>query len=214
MADFPYFPFYPGDFVIDTQHLSTAEVGAYMKLLCAAWMQDDCSLPSDDRMLQRITGIRGAAWKLSKDTLLSFWDQNQEGRIYQKRLTMEREKVIAMVAQKSHAGKVSQAKRKSLKNKDTVSTDVERALQREDNGNSTIQNQNQNYYKTPLFDNYDHNTGTSANNGRGRLRKKRVDEQWEDYFTEIHPTVKKAIGEARPGESWEDYLQRYRQGTQ
>ena len=211
MADFPYFPFYPGDFVIDTQHLSTAEVGAYVKLMCAAWMQDDCTLPSDDRMLQRTTGIRGAAWVRSKETLLSFWSQTEEGRLHQKRLTMEREKVIAMVAQKSYAGRSSQAKRKSLKDKEQPSTGVKRTLQRQGNGNSTIQNQSQSKYKKPLFDNYDHNTGTSPAKGRGVLRKKGNDESWDDYLDGVHPLVRKAIGEAKPGESWETYLARYKE---
>jgi len=42
----PAFQFYPNDFVSGTRRMTTAEVGAYMLLLCAQW--DDGSVPGDD----------------------------------------------------------------------------------------------------------------------------------------------------------------------
>lgn len=42
----PAFQFYPNDFVSGTRRMTTAEVGAYILLLCAQW--DDGSVPGDD----------------------------------------------------------------------------------------------------------------------------------------------------------------------
>ena len=122
----------------DTVHLTTAEVGAYTKMLCAAWLQKDCSLPDNERQLQRIAGIKGAAWKQSKESLMEFWEASGEGRIIQKRLSLERQKLTSYGVQKSLAGKSSQAKRKALKDKEQTSTGVEQAFERNVNETSTM----------------------------------------------------------------------------
>lgn len=74
-------PVFGDAYLADTTHLTTEEHGAYFLLLLAAWRQDDCSLPMDDRKLARITGLSAKKWKSVRDTVLEFWTI-EDGRIY------------------------------------------------------------------------------------------------------------------------------------
>lgn len=61
-----WWPMYPADFSIDTAHLTLEEVGAYVKLLNAAWRQGG-SIPCDSRHLSNIVGVSSQKWRnLSK----------------------------------------------------------------------------------------------------------------------------------------------------
>lgn len=89
MAAPAYLPLFGSDYLADTSHLTTEEHGAYLLLLIAAWRQDDCGLPNDDRKLARITGLSARKWLAIKDTILEFWTV-EGGRIFQARLRKER----------------------------------------------------------------------------------------------------------------------------
>ena len=65
-------PFYVADYLADTAHLSTIEHGAYVLLLMAYWRGG--GLPSDERMLQRITRMTAREWARSRDVLAAFFD--------------------------------------------------------------------------------------------------------------------------------------------
>ncbi|WP_226018441.1 DUF1376 domain-containing protein [Novosphingobium sp. FKTRR1] len=81
-------PLFADAYLADTTHLSTEEHGAYLLLLMAAWRQDDCTLPLDDKKLARITGLSLRKWLIIKPTILEFWTVDS-GRISQKRLQKE-----------------------------------------------------------------------------------------------------------------------------
>lgn len=83
-----YLPLFGSDYLADTSHLSTEEHGAYLLLMMAAWRQDDCGLPVDDKKLARITGLSVRKWTAIKETILEFWTV-ENGRIYQPRLLKE-----------------------------------------------------------------------------------------------------------------------------
>ncbi len=83
-----YLPLFGSDYLADTSHLSTEEHGAYLLLMIAAWRQDDCGLPLDDKKLGRIVGLSSRKWAQIKDTILEFW-RVENGRIYQPRLHKE-----------------------------------------------------------------------------------------------------------------------------
>jgi uncharacterized protein YdaU (DUF1376 family) len=51
----PWFKFYTGNFKSKTDHLSNAEVGAYVRLLASYW--DNNGLPYNERLLTRIAKI-------------------------------------------------------------------------------------------------------------------------------------------------------------
>ena len=55
--DLPWFREYPGDFTVQTSHLSTTQVGALTKLRHAMWVRPHRSVPSDHATLRRITGL-------------------------------------------------------------------------------------------------------------------------------------------------------------
>jgi uncharacterized protein YdaU (DUF1376 family) len=56
-----WFPFYPNDFLASSKVtvMTTEEVGCYLFLLCHAWQDPLCSLPSDDATLQRLARFTG-----------------------------------------------------------------------------------------------------------------------------------------------------------
>lgn len=95
-------PLFADAYLADTTHLTTEEHGAYLLLLMAAWRQEDCDLPDDDRKLARIAGLSRQKWAAVRGTILEFWTA-ENGRIYQPRLRRER----VWVAQKSEASKKS-----------------------------------------------------------------------------------------------------------
>lgn len=82
-------PFFGDAYLADTTHLTTEEHGAYFLLLLAAWRQDDCALPDNDKKLARIAGVSAQKWRSIKPTLMDFW-KVENGRIFQPRLRKER----------------------------------------------------------------------------------------------------------------------------
>ena len=62
-----WFPFYPGDYLRDTGHLTAAEHGAYL-LLLIHYMANG-GLPADERIIQRITKLSAPNWARSRSTL-------------------------------------------------------------------------------------------------------------------------------------------------
>lgn len=97
-----YIPLFGNDYLGDTMHLTTEEHGAYLLLMIAAWKQDDCGLPLDDKKLAAVVRLPARKWAAIKDTILEFWTVDN-GRIYQRRLCKEFD----------YARKKSEANRKS-----------------------------------------------------------------------------------------------------
>lgn len=97
-------PLFADAYLADTMHLTTEEHGAYMLLLMAAWRQDDCSLPNDDKKLSRIVGMTPRRWKAIRATMMEFWTVEND-RIYQQRLRKERGYVRQKSQQNSEAAK-------------------------------------------------------------------------------------------------------------
>lgn len=93
-------PLFADAYLADTTHLTTEEHGAYLLLLMAAWRQDDCGLPNDDRKLARIAGLTPRKWASIKPTIMAFWTLS-EGRYAQARLRREHD----FVCKKSEANR-------------------------------------------------------------------------------------------------------------
>jgi uncharacterized protein YdaU (DUF1376 family) len=64
-------PFYVGDYLGDTEHLSTLQHGAYCLLLFSYWRRG--GLPDDDRQLAAITKMSLRAWKRQRPVLQAFF---------------------------------------------------------------------------------------------------------------------------------------------
>ena len=67
-----WMPFYWGDYLAETAHLSTEEHGAYLLLIGAYW-QAGGPLADDDRRLSRITRLSLRRWKVVRETIAEFF---------------------------------------------------------------------------------------------------------------------------------------------
>jgi len=77
MSNRPWMPFYPGDYLQDTGHLSLAEHGAYMLLIMHYWSHG--GLPDDPGQLKRILGLPSQSgenqWRSICQALAPFFEQ-------------------------------------------------------------------------------------------------------------------------------------------
>lgn len=112
MSRRPSFQFYPGDWLssLTISTFSAAEVGAYIQLLCYAWLSDDCGLPDDDKVLAQISKL-GEDWAGASGRLVRSQFRAEDGRLYNARLLEEREKQDKYRANQSEAGRKGAQKR-------------------------------------------------------------------------------------------------------
>ena len=78
MSKAPFMKFFPGDYLGDTMHLTTAQHGAYFLLLLAAW-QAPGPLSDDDRLLARMTRLPLNQWRRMRPTILAFFECGEDG---------------------------------------------------------------------------------------------------------------------------------------
>jgi uncharacterized protein YdaU (DUF1376 family) len=69
-----------------------------------AWA-DDGSLPDNDAQLARITRLTRYNWQRSKNAVLKFWKLDEDGRLRQKRLTNEIDKIARISEVRREAAK-------------------------------------------------------------------------------------------------------------
>lgn len=67
----PWMPLYVADYLADTSHLSAAESGAYLHLIMHYWLNE--GLPTDDRLLARITKLSPTQWKAVRPVIQEFF---------------------------------------------------------------------------------------------------------------------------------------------
>ena len=116
----PCFQFYVKDWLSSTviALMSPAQEGAYIRLLCHAWSDPDCTLPDDDQQLAQLSRL-GEHWLNGGSTLVRQCFQphpSLHGRLYNARLLEEREKQAAW-REKSRAGGVKSAEVRRSKTK-------------------------------------------------------------------------------------------------
>jgi uncharacterized protein YdaU (DUF1376 family) len=70
----PWMPFYPGDYLADTVHLSTLEHGAYLMLIIHYWRHG--GLPAEDMRLARIVRLPLDQWMGARPTLVEFFQSD------------------------------------------------------------------------------------------------------------------------------------------
>jgi uncharacterized protein YdaU (DUF1376 family) len=73
MSARPWMPFYVGDYRADTQHLSTAQHGAYLLLIMHYWQHG--ALPDDDEQLARVVGMTPAEWRKNRPVIQAFFGE-------------------------------------------------------------------------------------------------------------------------------------------
>jgi uncharacterized protein YdaU (DUF1376 family) len=106
-----FMPLYIGDYLRDTQHLTTEQHGAYFLLICACWSQGGF-LPDDDIQLAAITRLSIDAWKVARRTLAKFFKiSGQKWR--QKRVRVELDRAQYLHEVRSKAGSKGGSKTKA-----------------------------------------------------------------------------------------------------
>src|SRR5215469_1842673 len=127
-----FMPFYIGDYLRDTQHLSTEEHGIYLLLLMACWTRG--ALPDDRRQLSAITKIRFRKWPVCRRILDSFFVRMGDGLWHQKRIDKERQKIENISDARSKAGSKGAANRwqSDSTRARTITTSTARAIKEEE----------------------------------------------------------------------------------
>ena len=107
----PAFQFYPDSWLssMTIALMTPAEEGAFIRLLCNAWLQPDCGLPDDDNALAELSRLR-KAWPRSAALIRSKFEA-REGRLFNLRLLAEREKQAEWSRKSAIGGKQSATKR-------------------------------------------------------------------------------------------------------
>jgi len=92
MAKFPMLPIWTDAFLADTEHLGSAQLGAYVRLLFTAWRRPDCDLPDDDKFLCKVTRCDLRTWRRYYREPLAALHSVDNGLWIQKRLQETRAK--------------------------------------------------------------------------------------------------------------------------
>lgn len=78
----PWMKFWPADFMMETQHLTPAEVGHHVRLLCLAWRRANCAIPHDRRWIQRRLGVSDDEYEREvAPVLFEFWPEEGDHRV-------------------------------------------------------------------------------------------------------------------------------------
>lgn len=105
----PYFPFYVRDFASDgkVEAMTTEEVGAYILLLCKAWLEEPPgTLPADDAVLARWARVDPVTWSTcSARVLAPFTLSSRDNRYVQKRMQLEYQKLLHTLQGRSEGGR-------------------------------------------------------------------------------------------------------------
>lgn len=128
-----WMPMYVGDYLKDTQHLSTAEHGAYILLIIHAWTREG-ALPADTERLRRITGMDQKDWKRSWPVLREFFQEDGDGYRHS-RIDRELANARRMVEQRSAAGKASAEARRRQRSLNDDGNENPTVVERDDQRN-------------------------------------------------------------------------------
>lgn len=108
MAKSPAFQFYANDWLSSTQItlMTPAQEGAYIRLLCHAWNDPDCSIPDDDEQLARLSRLGDDWTKGAAIRVRACFEPHPHipGRMVNRRLLEEREKQAAWSKKSKEGG--------------------------------------------------------------------------------------------------------------
>jgi uncharacterized protein YdaU (DUF1376 family) len=116
LAEFPALPLFTDAYLADTEHLSDAEHGIYLKILMIMWRSPNCRLPNDDKWLAR--RLRKTVAEVEKQVrpIIDEFCQNDGNWLAQKRLQKEWEWCRYKRKRNSDSAKSMWDKKKGLSN--------------------------------------------------------------------------------------------------
>lgn len=134
----PAFQFYPGDW-LSSPHvtlMTPEQEGAYIRLLCYAWADPDCSIPDDDEILAKLSRLGEGWFKGGSSVVRKCFEPHPEiaGKLVNLRLLKERKKQ-EIWREKSRSGGIKSAESRAKKKMKGGSKMVDVCLQ--PNGNSS-----------------------------------------------------------------------------
>jgi uncharacterized protein YdaU (DUF1376 family) len=91
-------PWYIGDYLRDTAHLTTEQHGAYMLLIAHCWQHG--AIPSDDQGRATVAKLSARRWKTLSATILAFFNEDGTHR----RITKELERAEIVSTKRKIAG--------------------------------------------------------------------------------------------------------------
>jgi uncharacterized protein YdaU (DUF1376 family) len=105
MTKAPYFPFFVNNWLGSARIavMTPAEEGAYLRLLCYAWQDDKCSLPSDDASLAMLSRL-GEAWNNGSGVKIKACFEEHDGRLYNEKLLELRHEADSLREKKRQGG--------------------------------------------------------------------------------------------------------------
>lgn len=99
-----WMPLYVGDYLADTMHLNAQQHGAYLLLLMHYWRNGP--LLNDDAALANIARVSARVWRSDvKVAVFPFFEVRENGRLHQKRIDAELERVGAIRESRREAGR-------------------------------------------------------------------------------------------------------------
>lgn len=98
-----WMPFYIGDYLADTMHLTREQHGAYMLLIFAYWRRGE-PLPDDDRQLAATVRATLAEWRRLRPVMAPFF-QISDGRWTHRRIDAELGSAVSISEAKRQAGR-------------------------------------------------------------------------------------------------------------
>lgn len=99
-----WMPFYVGDYLGDTQRLTTEQHGAYLLLILDYWRNGPA--PDDDAVLQQITKLERSAWRKHRSALERLF-QVSDGEWRHKRIDQELVSAQSNAERRSSKAKVA-----------------------------------------------------------------------------------------------------------
>lgn len=107
----PAFQFYASDFISDGPviAMSLEERGAYITLLCVAWMEE--GLPDDHKQLAKLLRITPRKFTAIWESMETRWYIGEDGRLYNRKMEGIREEMRKNSKAASEAGKRGAKKR-------------------------------------------------------------------------------------------------------
>jgi uncharacterized protein YdaU (DUF1376 family) len=120
-TDLPWFPMYPNDFLTSTMSMSNEVLGAYIRLLCYAWVND--GIPDDRNMIDRISGgLTDEGWNEIRERLVLNGDRSgdrdgdRRARWVHPRMERERAKTADVRSARQKAAEQTNNRRLAARN--------------------------------------------------------------------------------------------------
>ena len=93
------FPFFPADFLVSTMLMKPDQRGAYITLLCHAWIED--GLEDNEELLCQLAGLKPAKMK----EVLKRFARDSDGKLRHPRMEQVRQEVLALRDKRAKAGR-------------------------------------------------------------------------------------------------------------